>query len=163
MNCPDCDNNKTSIVDTRKTEGGETVRRRRECVQCEFRYTTYERRDWNQLRVKKRDGTTELYDPEKIEKGIQLASEKRPIPSEQVATLTDEITDDLKSRDAEIVASTTIGGLIADRLKTVDKVSFVRFVSVYREYSDPHEFLDTIDGMVDEDIQSAEVDTNQNQ
>ena len=99
MNCPDCNHDTTSIVDTRRTEAGETVRRRRECNQCQFRYTTYERKDWDQLRVKKSDETTELFDAQKIRRGIELAVEKRPITAEQIEAITDEITAEKKAQD----------------------------------------------------------------
>ena len=159
MNCPDCDHDTTSIVDTRQTEGGETVRRRRECNQCQFRYTTYERKDWDQLRVKKSDETTELYDEQKIQHGIELAVEKRPISSRQIAEITDEITAEMKARDEQIIGSETIGAAVAERLREIDQVAFVRFVSVYRGYSDPAEFVDVLDEILADDaLSSSETD-----
>lgn len=151
MNCPDCDSDTTSIVDTRQTDGGETVRRRRECTQCEFRYTTYERKDWDQLRVKKDDGTTELYDETKVQRGIERAVEKRPISAGQITEITTEITTEMKAQGEQIIDAETIGAAIADRLRDLDQVAFVRFVSVYRGYSDPVEFVDVLDEILADD------------
>jgi len=155
MNCPDCNHDTTSIVDTRRTEAGETVRRRRECNQCQFRYTTYERKDWDQLRVKKSDETTELFDAQKIRRGIELAVEKRPITAEQIEAITDEITAEMKAQDEQIVDSDAIGAAVADRLRELDHVAFVRFVSVYRGYSDPAEFVDVLDEILADDVLSS--------
>jgi transcriptional repressor NrdR len=130
------------------------VRRRRECTRCQFRYTTYERKDWKQLRVKKSDGTTEPYDSQKIETGIRLAAEKRPISSEEISVLTDEITSELKTRDEQVIDSDTIGATVANRLQAIDKVAFVRFVSVYKNYSDPEEFRDVLDSILLDETQS---------
>lgn len=144
MNCPDCTTNNTSIQDTRKIENGDAVRRRRECNECGFRFTTYERKDWNSLRVKKIDGTTEPYDEEKVRSGIETAVEKRPISPETVTQVTKEITAELKNRDEQIIGSTEIGATVAEHLRELDGVAYIRFVSVYKGYSNPEDFREVL-------------------
>jgi transcriptional repressor NrdR len=156
MNCPDCGHDETSIVDSRHTEGGNTVRRRRECTDCGFRYTTYERRNWNRLRVKKSDGKTEAYNEEKVRTGIELAVEKRPISSDKVSELTDEITTMMEAKEKQVIESDTIGAAVAKKLRKLDKVAFVRFVSVYKGYSEPEEFQDVLDSLLSDQARSNE-------
>lgn len=148
MNCPDCNNDNTSIKDTRKIEDGDTIRRRRECNRCQFRFTTYERKDWDSLRVKKSDGSTEPYNQEKVRNGIKTAVEKRPVTDETVTELANDITTELKQRDEQIIGSNTIGSLVAERLRDLDEVAYVRFVSVYKGYSNPEEFRDVLDNIL---------------
>jgi len=149
MNCPDC-NSRTSITDSRKTEDGETVRRRRKCRECELRFTTYERKVWDQLRVRKTDGTIQTYDQTKVRAGIEAAVEKRPVSPGQVAELTEQVTSELKGRDESVVKSDTIGAMVAERLREIDKVAYVRFSSVYQDYSEPAEFLEALDDVIDD-------------
>ncbi len=148
MNCPNCNYNGTSILDTRKIEDGNAVRRRRECNNCEFRYTTYERKDWNSLRVKKSDGTTEPYNETKVRKGIEVAVEKRPVQAETVTELVEDITAELEARDEQMIDSDEIGAAVAERLRALDKVAYIRFVSVYQGYSDPEDFRDVLDSVL---------------
>lgn len=153
MNCPDCNGNGTSIQDTRKIEDGDTVRRRRECNQCQFRFTTYERKDWDSLRVKKSDGTTEPYDQQKVRTGIEVAVEKRPVSAEKATEVADEVTAEMKTRGEQIISSDTIGAAVAERLRDLDTVAYIRFVSVYKGYSDPEDFREVLDSVL------AETDT----
>ncbi len=145
MNCPDCNTESTSIRDTRRTEDGDVVRRRRECSQCGFRFTTYERKDWDTLRVKKSDGTTEPYDKAKIRQGVELAVEKRPVSNMEVTELVDDVTTQVKDEHTEVVSSDSIGAAVVDRLRDLDGVAYIRFISVYNGYSDPEEFSDVLD------------------
>lgn len=148
MNCPDCNHENTSIVDTRSTEGGEAVRRRRECPECQFRFTTYERKDWQQLRVKKADGSTELYDTQKVRRGIELAVEKRPVSSGQIDEIVSQVTDTIESKDESLVDSNVIGRVVAKQLREIDQVAFIRFASVYEDYSDAEDFMSAANGLL---------------
>lgn len=140
MSCPDCSNDRTRVRDTAANTNGDAVRRRRECQRCSFRVTTYERPEWDSLQVKKRDGNIEPYDQQKVREGIIRAVKKRPVADAQVTELVDSIEAHLQTRDERIVASSLIGALVSDNLRELDKVAHVRFVSVYKGYSDPEDF-----------------------
>jgi len=160
MNCPDCDNDDTSIQDTRTIEDGNAVRRRRECNSCQFRFTTYERKNWNSLRVQKRDGTTEPYDQEKIQRSIEMAVEKRPVSADTIREVTADVTREIQSQDTQLVSSDKIGSAVADQLLDLDEVAYVRFVSVYEGYSDPEDFREVLDRVLtDTDTSTAEPTT----
>lgn len=159
MNCPDCGNDGTSIQDTRTIEDGNTVRRRRECIDCQFRFTTYERKDWSSLRVEKQDGTTEPYDQQKVRDGIEMAVKKRPVSADTITAITADITEELKSRNEQVINATEIGSAVATRLRDLDKVAYVRFVSVYEGYSEPEEFRDVLDSII-EDADTTGRDTS---
>lgn len=152
MNCPDCGHERTAVVDTGTINDGASVRRRRECQRCSFRFTTYERPEWDTLQVKKRDGTIEPYDREKLRAGIRRAVEKRPVDEGRVATLVEDIEDELKATDTRIVASSLIGDLVSTRLRELDKVAYIRFVSVYKAFSEPEEFLRELDQVLGEEL-----------
>lgn len=156
MNCPDCDTDRTHVLDTETNAKGNTVRRRRECQQCSFRFTTYERPEWDSLQVKKRDGTIEAYEQEKLRAGISRAVEKRPITDTQVTELLDTIETELRARDEQIVPSHLIGDLVSEKLRTLDKVAYIRFVSVYKSFSEPEEFLRELDTVLDAEIDDFE-------
>lgn len=151
MDCPDCGHDRTRVVDTEPSDDGTSVRRRRECQRCSFRFTTYERPEWETLQVKKRDETIEPYAREKLRAGIDRAVEKRPVTDERVTAVVDEIEEDLKDRGTRIVSSSLIGDLVSDRLRDLDKVAYIRFVSVYKAFSDPEEFLRELDAVLDEE------------
>lgn len=150
MNCPDCASERTGVIDTATSDGGAAVRRRRECQRCGFRFTTYERAEWDTLQVKKRDGSIEGFDREKLRAGIARAVEKRPVAEEAVDDLVADVEDALEDRDERIVASTLIGDLVSERLREIDSVAYIRFVSVYRAFSEPEEFLAELDAVLDE-------------
>ena len=156
MNCPDCNNDRTRVLDTGSNADGDAVRRRRECQRCSFRFTTYERPEWDSLQVKKRDGNIEPYDQQKLRGGIVRAVEKRPITDEQVAELLDDIETALQTRDERIIASSLIGDLVSENLRTLDKVAYIRFVSVYKAFSEPQEFLRELDAVLDAEIEDFE-------
>lgn len=152
MNCPDCNNDRTHVLDTGSNADGDVVRRRRECQRCSFRFTTYERPEWDSIQVKKRDGTIEPYDQQKIRNGIVRAVEKRPITDEQVAELLETIEAELRERDERIISSSLIGDLVSEKLRTLDKVAYIRFVSVYKSFTEPQEFLRELDAVLDAEL-----------
>ena len=136
------------VVDSRPSDDGAAIRRRRECQDCGFRFTTYERTEWD-LQVKKRDGTVEPYSREKLRAGIERAVEKRPVTDEQVTDIVDAIETALRERDSRIVSSTDVGDLVSTRLHDLDKVAYLRFVSVYKAFEDPEEFRRELDEVLD--------------
>nr|WP_081927105.1 transcriptional regulator NrdR [Halobellus rufus] len=152
MDCPDCGHDRTSVVDTRSGADGTTVRRRRECSRCSFRFTTYERPEWETLQVKKRDGSIEPFDPEKVRDGVERAVEKRPVSDADVDRLIEDLRAELRERGTRIVSSKLVGELVSERLREIDPVAYVRFVSVYKAFSDPEEFLDELDRILGEEL-----------
>lgn len=143
MRCPYCKANDDKVVDSRLTNGGRSIRRRRECLACDRRYTTYERiEDTIRLSVIKRDGTRVPYQREKIAEAIRRASYKRQISAERLGQIVEEIEEHLVSKYEKEVSSQTIGERVASVLRRVDKVSYVRFASVYRQFEDVGEFIE---------------------
>lgn len=156
MNCPDCGDERTRVIDTETSADGTSVRRRRECPRCSFRFTTYERPGWDSLQVKKRDGTIEPFDPAKLRAGIERAVEKRDVSDRRVTDLVDEVESTLQDRETRIVSSSLIGELVSERLRDVDKVAYIRFVSVYKAFSEPEEFLRELDAVLDAEVDDFE-------
>ncbi len=156
MNCPDCNDDRTRVRDTETSADGDAVRRRRECQRCSFRFTTYERPEWDSLQVKKRDGDIEPYDRRKLHDGIIRAVKKRPVTDAEVTELVDGIEADLQTRDERIVASGRIGDLVSESLRALDKVAYIRFVSVYEAFSEPQEFLRELDAVLDAEMDDFE-------
>ena len=156
MDCPDCSHERTSVVDTRTGDGGITVRRRRECRRCSFRFTTYERPEWETLQVKKRDGEIEPFDRQKLRAGIERAIEKRSIDDDDVTRVIDDLEAELKDRETRIVASNLIGELVSERLRVLDSVAYIRFVSVYKAFSNPEEFVRELDQVLDDELDGVE-------
>jgi transcriptional repressor NrdR len=140
MKCPFCQNLDTKVVDKRETEDSAATRRRRECLRCQKRFTTYERIDLANIYVVKKDGTKELFDPEKLERGILRSCVKRPITPEQIRKIVKDIEVVLRNRTSNTIPSKQIGTLVLTRLKKIDKVAYIRFASVYREFTDIEEF-----------------------
>jgi len=140
MKCPFCFYLETKVIDKRETEDSDVVRRRRECLKCKKRFTTYERVEDLGLVVVKKDGRRENFDREKIKKGILKACEKRPIGYEQIDELVDKIEADLRKLKTKEVSSSLIGEKIASRLKKIDKIAYIRFASVYRSFADVTDF-----------------------
>ncbi len=145
MICPRCDSSKVRVVDSREGVDGRSVRRRRECESCEFRFTTFERIEESLPMVIKKGGQRESFDRYKVLSGMKRACEKRPV---SVLDLEDAIkmieTNLLESGEKEI-SSNSIGELVSEKLKALDQVAYVRFASVYREFSDVSEFVDTLE------------------
>ncbi|MBE3584347.1 MAG: transcriptional repressor NrdR [Limnochordaceae bacterium] len=135
MQCPFCHYPDSRVFDSRETDGGTTVRRRRECPRCGRRFTTYERVDLTPFVVVKRDGRREQYDREKILRGIRLACKKRPVSQDAIEELVSAVEQELQSRGEREVASRDIGALVVSKLRQLDEVAYVRFASVYQEFN----------------------------
>ncbi len=144
MHCPFCGHDETQVVETRESDEGDVVRRRRRCLKCEKRFTTYERIDIVMPAVVKKDGARVEFDPEKLRASMMLALRKRPVSVEQVDAALERIRDKLMSSGAREVASTRLGELVMRELKRIDKVAYVRFASVYREFEDVDAFRQLI-------------------
>lgn len=140
MKCPYCNNIETEVTDKRETEEGKVTRRRRECLKCHKRFTTYENIDLISLIVIKKDGRREPFDRNKLRKGLERSLEKRPIPHTKVEEIINEIEQKLKTRKTTEIPSTLIGELIMNKLKKLDKVAYIRFASVYRDFKDVNDF-----------------------
>ena len=139
MYCPRCKHAETAVTDSRLTEEGRAIRRRRECEKCKHRFTTFERQELSSLIVVKRDGMREPYSREKIERGIWLSCTKRPITQDQVQNLLSRLEEKWAANKKE-VASSTIGMDVMKELKKLDQVAYIRFASVHREFKDVEEF-----------------------
>lgn len=147
MNCPKCKASETKVVDSRVTEAGRVIRRRRECEKCGNRFTTFERAAMGNLMVKKKDGTYEIYSRDKLEQGIWLACGKRPVTKEQIDELVNELEDKWSS-NKKTVASQTIGNDVAEALKKLDHIAYIRFASVYRSFKDVEEFKEELNKLL---------------
>ncbi|MGI6226206.1 MAG: transcriptional regulator NrdR [Peptococcales bacterium] len=148
MYCPFCGFLETKVLDTRSANDGNSIRRRRECIECAKRFTTYEKIEDLPMVVVKKDGKRQVYDANKILNGLIKACEKRPVSFSQLEKITDEIERELKNKMDREVSSSLIGELVMDRLKDLDEVSYVRFASVYREFKDITTFLKEIEGLL---------------
>jgi transcriptional repressor NrdR len=144
MRCPFCSNAETQVVETRESDEGDVVRRRRRCLSCDKRFTTYERAEIALPSVVKKDGTRADFDLSKIRASMQLALRKRPVSVEQIDAAVERIQDKLLNSGAREVASTRLGELVMRELKRIDKVAYVRFASVYRSFEDVDEFRQLI-------------------
>lgn len=149
MKCPSCGNLDNKVIDSRLSEGGEATRRRRECVGCGRRYTTYERIEESPLRVVKKDDRREPFDRRKILTGLIKACEKRPVSLDVLEAITETVEGKVLEAFDREVPSTYIGTLVMAELKKVDQVAYVRFASVYREFKTVQEFLDELRPMVE--------------
>jgi transcriptional repressor NrdR len=141
MRCPFCKVDKDKVVDSRSSGEGAVVRRRRECLNCGRRFTTYERVEEAPLRVVKKDGSRVPFDREKILAGIRKACEKRPVSAEQVEQAVAHIEDSINKKYDREVPSADIGEMVMEALKKLDSVAYVRFASVYREFKEPEDFV----------------------
>ena len=140
MKCPYCGSVETRVVDSRYSEDMEAIRRRRECLNCGKRFTTYERVEIAPIIVIKKNGAREEFDPEKVKKGMFKACEKRPISPEDIEIAVREIERALRNRDSIEVPSMEIGEMVMEKLRAMDKVAYIRFASVYREFEDVETF-----------------------
>jgi transcriptional repressor NrdR len=147
MRCPSCDGTDNRVVDTRTSRAGQAVRRRRECLECGERFTTYEYVEARSVQVLKRDGSAEEFDREKLVRGLRIATAKRPVSASQIEGLVDEIQDDLSRQAGVEVPSSRIGEMVMERLKPLDRVAYVRFASVYRNFQDVEEFQLFVDDL----------------
>ncbi len=147
MRCPSCDGADNRVVDTRTSRGGRAVRRRRECLECGERFTTYEYVEVRSVQVLKRDGSAQEFDREKLVRGLRIACAKRPVSACQIESLVDEIQDQLFRQAGVEVPSSLIGEMVMERLKPLDRVAYVRFASVYRNFQDIEEFQLFVDDL----------------
>jgi transcriptional repressor NrdR len=144
MKCPFCGNIDDKVIDSRMSKDGDVIRRRRECLGCERRFTSYEKVDDILPVVEKKDGRREQYDRLKILSGLQKACQKRPVPYDTLEKVTDSIEKSVLSLGEKEIKSSFIGEQIMQHLKSLDKVAYVRFASVYREFKDVNEFMDEV-------------------
>lgn len=142
MRCPECDAAENRVVDTRTSRGGRAVRRRRECLVCESRFTTYEYVEERPVQVLKRDGSSEEFDREKLLRSLKTACAKRPVSAARMVAIADEIVEAIARHPGVEVASERIGEMVMDALRPLDRVAYVRFASVYRNFQDIGEFQD---------------------
>ena len=150
MKCRYCAGTESKVIDSRPTEDGSAIRRRRECVNCGKRFTTYEKIEDLPVMVVKRDGRREPFDSEKIRSGIWKACEKRPIPAAVQDKLAEDISREVFNSLASEVSTSDIGEIVMQNLKKVDEVAYVRFASVYREFKDTETFLAELQRLLDE-------------
>lgn len=149
MKCPSCGNEDTRVVDSRALSEGMAIRRRRECEQCGFRFSTHEEIELLNLKVKKRDSEEELYDRLKLERGISRALEKRPVDPEVTSQLITAVERDIQLKaKGDLISSEDIGEIVMRHLKRLDKVAFIRFASVYRQFEDLEEFREELDKLL---------------
>lgn len=147
MKCPKCGAIDDKVVDSRASQDGNTIRRRRECLKCSYRFTTFEEVLHEELRVIKSDGRHESFSRQKLYNGIMTACQKRPISSEQIDNLIDDILDAVSKLDTTDVKTSIIGELVMERLEKLDSIAYVRFASVYRRFADVGEFQSAINQM----------------
>lgn len=149
MRCPRCGADNDKVIDTRTVENNAVIRRRRECLECGNRFTTVERFEGIQLSVIKKDGTRQAFSREKILKGLNIACSKRPVSNEDLINLVNEVEQSLQSRRNLEIPADTIGEMLMDGLKKLDKVAYVRFASVYRDFTDVESFTQEISKISD--------------
>jgi len=150
MNCPFCNNQETKVVDSRETNEGKITRRRRECLKCESRFSTYEEVELLNLTVIKKDGSRVEYDKSKIESGIRKALEKRPVSEERIAKLLGDIEYEIRSLEKEEISTKEIGKIVLKKLKDLDEVAYVRFASVYKSFGSIESFKKELDMLEDD-------------
>lgn len=144
MKCPFCGHLADKVVDSRESKEGEAIRRRRQCLKCARRFTSYERLDRIDYRVVKKDDRRERFDREKLMSGILKACEKRAVPVTRLEAIVDQLEQRLHDSPDKEVPTTQIGEFVMSELKSLDQVAYVRFASVYRDFKDAHEFVETI-------------------
>ena len=156
MRCPQCDASENRVVDTRTSRGGRAVRRRRECLVCETRFTTYEYVEERPIQVLKQDGSAEEFDRSKILQSLKIACAKRPVSAAVMESIVDGIEDALSRHAGVEVPSARIGELVMDALRPLDRVAYVRFASVYRNFQDIGEFQEFVDELETRQRQEAQ-------
>ncbi len=148
MRCPKCDHLDDKVIDSRAVRNGDAIRRRRVCLKCGHRFTTYEEVVKASIRVIKRDGRHEEFDRRKLLAGIQRACQKRPISVQQIEGVVDAIIGEVESEYEREVPSTMIGQKVMNKLEELDEVAYVRFASVYRRFRDVNQFLSEVEGLI---------------
>jgi transcriptional repressor NrdR len=144
MLCPFCAHMEDKVIDSRESKEGNNIRRRRECLSCQKRFTTYERIEEIPFMVVKKDGRRERFDRQKILNGLLKACEKRPIPIPKLAELVDQVENEMMNEPERELSSTAIGEILISKLKELDKIAYVRFASVYRDFQDEEAFFNEI-------------------
>lgn len=150
MRCPFCASQESRVIDSRESKIGASIRRRRECLTCRRRFTTYEKIEEIPHMVVKKDGSRQPFDRHKLLRGMMTACEKRPIPVQKLETIVEEVEGILQEKPDREIGVADIGRLVMDRLKDLDKVAYVRFASVYREFKDVAEFRSELDRLLKE-------------
>ena len=147
MKCPECNSIEDKVVETRESKDGKYIRRRRECLKCEKRFTTYEKIEGIPLMVEKKDGRREEFDLDKVRKGLYRAVEKRPISKKQIEQVALQVEEKVSDMEKEI-STKAIGQFIMDKLKSLDKVAYVRFASVYFDFRSLEEFMNELHSLL---------------
>ena len=144
MKCPYCNEDETKVIDSRPVDDNCSIRRRRQCEKCGRRFTTYEKLETMPLMVIKKDNSRETYDRSKIESGVIRSCHKRPVSTQQIDSMIDEIENQIFNMEEREVSTNMIGELVVERLKELDEVAYVRFASVYREFKDVNTFMEEL-------------------
>ena len=148
MKCPFCGYDDSKVLDTRPTDEGYTIRRRRECLKCQKRFTTYEKIEQSPVMVIKKDGNRQAFDRDKIIRGMIKSCEKRPVSADEIEEAANNIEKKIENSMRREITSLEIGEMVMDELKDLDEVSYVRFASVYREFKDLQSFVDELENFV---------------
>ncbi|EAD1587059.1 transcriptional regulator NrdR [Listeria monocytogenes] len=149
MRCPTCQYNGTHVVDSRPADDGNSIRRRRECEKCGFRFTTFEKVEESPLIVVKKDGAREEFAREKVRRGLIRACEKRPVSAEQIEEIVNEVERELRNIGDSEIASDLIGEKVMNKLANLDEVAYVRFASVYRQFKDISVFVEELKDLME--------------
>ena len=147
MKCPSCGYAESKVVDSRPSDDGSSIRRRRECLECSYRFTTYERIMDSPLLVTKAGGSSEAYDRNKLMRGVLIACAKRPVSPEQISNLVNEIESELRITQPTEISSKALGDMVLKRLAGLDEVAYVRFASVYKDFQNIEEFSHALEGL----------------
>ncbi len=150
MRCPYCEHPESRVIDSRSSKNGLCVRRRRECLSCKRRFTTYEKTEEIPYMVVKKDGSRQPFDGQKLLQGLLKACEKRPVPLSQLEQIVEEIEGKLLERPDKEMKTSEIGQIVVEKLKALDKVAYVRFASVYHEFKDVVEFKQELESLLKE-------------
>ena len=156
MRCPFCQHPDSDVIDTRKLNGGETIRRRRKCASCSKRFTTYERVESVSLTVVKKNGEREPYDREKLMSGVRTACYRRPVSAQQLEAFANDVEAGLMALDEQEVPSSTIGDLVMARLRELDEVAYIRFASVYRSFADIGKLREAVEELLVHEPEAVE-------
>lgn len=150
MKCPYCDYFESKVIDSRPTDEGQAIRRRRECINCNKRFTTYEKIEEIPIIIVKKDGNRQAYDRNKLLNGILKSCEKRPVSISTIEQIVDDIEKNLSNSLEKEITSVVIGEMVMNKLKNVDEVAYVRFASVYRQFKDVNSFMEELKKILDE-------------
>lgn len=153
MRCPYCGNLDSKVIDSRPTDDYTSIRRRRECINCAKRFTTYEKVEQVPILVIKKDMRRETYDSDKILKGMIKACEKRPVPIQKLEEITEEIDRQIYNSLEKEITSAKIGEMVMEKLKQVDEIAYVRFASVYRQFRDINTFIEELEKLLKDNIE----------